>query len=233
LFVDKSTSFSTEERAKGPNERVCVGPKAKLYICAHKSLTFMESKDRWLPIRINRCDEPKCHTFDACFHRQKFSMKRGVVLDIPDVPKEIKLPADYPPQEPAPDDMPALGITLLKLSHGSVQQAMVSLDAYICPHLRTSSSIVFEGLAGQAKARYDAWMAIRRYITEDDIGSFDSVWPTEGPKDICSVEHCEASYEVEWNVDNELVVAFDREIPLTTVTDKKWLAKVDFAKPGA
>jgi hypothetical protein len=104
------------------------------------------------------------------------------VLDIPDVPKEIKLPADYPPQDPAPDDMPALGITLLKLSHGSVQQAMVSLDAYICPHLRTSSSIVFEGLAGQAKARYDAWMAIRRYITEDDIGSFDSVWPTEGLK---------------------------------------------------
>jgi hypothetical protein len=38
---------------------------------------------------------------------------------------------------------------------------------------------------------------------------------------------------VKWNVDNELVVAFDREIPLTTVTDKKWLAKVDFAVPVA
>lgn len=36
------SSFSVEERKKGPHERVCIGVQATLYICLHSTLTFGE-----------------------------------------------------------------------------------------------------------------------------------------------------------------------------------------------
>jgi hypothetical protein len=120
----------------------------------------------------------------------------------------------------------------VSLTLNFVRSALDDLDTYICPHLWTSDSIVFERFEADADAQFHAHMMA---TTRDNVyyNPKNKVWPSTAMRIVCDIGGCGAICDMEYEyMDRRLLVTVMRPFEWCTVMDEEWLAKTEPVETG-
>jgi len=113
--------------------------------------------------------------------------------------------------------------------NADVREKLIAMDEYICSRLRSSSSAVLDTVWSEAEDCVDTWS--HRAIEDD---TEDRLWPKTAAVGVCENKNCGTEYRVEYDFDAGcFTLGVDTKVDWCTVTDEKWLAKVEVAAHSA
>ncbi|KAF1949715.1 hypothetical protein CC80DRAFT_254231 [Byssothecium circinans] len=208
--------FTDSEKAKHPHERVCKGSSATFYICPHRRYSFQQlfeiTHQRSMNPHLGFWSSELLRGSCGCYlNRQRlisdkhvncssllmtglgrFSWARQSLL----IPARARARLDS------------------SITDGQMQNALVELGEFVCPHSRTSDTEIFD----MFRAAKDIWWWRRH-------GRFNGGWPKKGVSACC--HDCRAIMRLRRlrNTGPYMLYMF-RSVRVTTVVDRHWLANV-------
>ena len=227
--------FSTEELAKPPSERVCIGAQATFHICPHNTPTFKElmaiiHKGNFpASFPDGECAEVDCNTSISRSLREpkskdRLEFERCMVF---------MLPAGQGNVPEGEEDRRAKRRyhQIIGFDHDVIRDGLHRLDAYICPHMRSSNPAVFKGLEDQLNKAcaqvIDFELKEQDELEEDDI-NISGMWTTDVYHVACNVEACHAFVALEWQTyPGCMHLTITRHVGWCTVASEEWLVSVD------
>jgi hypothetical protein len=184
------------------------------------------------------CAGPGCTAVQS-WHGHVFESYRSIEFKVPDAlldeninhdDDDILLDLVHDDSFLAPRAPP---FAFINVAHSVVQAALVALDEYICPHLRSSSSVMHGRICSLVKWLYDQRSHRIRNLYMDLLED-SQVWPDTTLRGQCGNEDCKAAYHVVWKRENcSFVLRLVGKADRCTVTDKEWFVKVEMEIDGA
>jgi hypothetical protein len=235
-----ASEFSTDQLATQAHERMCIGATATVYICPHKSLTFPAIIELKALRRKKGMQSPALCTEGMCrvprlLRINKYHMDdyRGhYCIEVP-----YHIPFERTQASIEEVTHAGSGVTGMEnWSSPIIQQGLLKLDAYVCPHLRTSDVEFYNLLL--ANVYEGAPYTSLRVLREGN-----AYWPThvpvinytESPYTVfirCHAdENCQAKFTItvirESQSDSKIVVQVLRRTFLDTVRSPRWFAMIE------
>ncbi|KAL1607965.1 hypothetical protein SLS60_002904 [Paraconiothyrium brasiliense] len=188
-----ATEFHQDQIPLNAHERMCIGATASLYICRHKSLKFHDLLDIKAACKADRrSSSPLLCTEQTCLNARIWYSRRSATYYLN---TDHRLPVAEAPL--VVEGFSHIGSVLHprqrineleNWSSPSVQRGLINLDAYLCPHLRTSDIECYDLLL--ANIYQDGTYAPWRVLREGD-----AYWPMRVPAVPTRFVECEADKE--------------------------------------
>ncbi|KAF2034131.1 hypothetical protein EK21DRAFT_108174 [Setomelanomma holmii] len=246
------SSFSPTEVAKGPHDIACKVALAKIYLCTHQQLSYIDllrklrtQDDTPPPGILQLTASPICQV-DGCdvqlhadprgvqsspfeVHTQRritvpASMRQLLEKESKDVREWHKVMYPDPLHTLANGEFVETKAppSLVTMSPKFVRTALNYFDIYICSHLRSSNPAIFEAFRQDANNVFDLYHTNANLRDE----RINSVWPARTTGYRCKAVGCETMCSTEWeSTTRQLVIVVIRPFDYCMMTDLKWQAK--------
>ncbi|KAJ4353539.1 uncharacterized protein N0V89_005269 [Didymosphaeria variabile] len=225
-----ASKFHQDQVSRNAHERMCIGATATVYVCPHTSLTFAEILDIKAACKASGRSSPVLCAEETCRNARLWYNLRsaiGCLKTIYRVPIAETQPVikDLSPALWAGPNARRIHRRISEVDNWSsplIQRGLVKLDAYVCPHLRTSDIECYDLLLASI---YQADTCASWGVLREG----DAYWPMGVPAGAikCEAEDdCGASFLVRtstWSLGEiEVNMDVERRLMVDTVRSRRW-----------